>query len=280
MRKISLVAREADGLLKTIQRQYPLLPAPAVRDALKKRDIKVNGERVGSNVRLMAGDEVVLYTPAEETEIPVVYEDNDCLVVNKPAGLNSDDNSRSGFSLIAWARQRGISGETPELVHRLDNQTSGLMIVAKHGEAALKLKGMLKNHKVIKRYTCLVRGCPQSLSSKKTAWLVKDAENARVAVYSHEVTDGKPIVTEYIVLEEGPVSRLQVTLHTGRTHQIRAHLAFLGHPVLGDEVYGDRETNRRCHARQLKLCATSLGFGPDCPLAGLQNRVFQIEAPF
>lgn len=280
MRKISLVVHGTESLLRAIDRECPLLPAGAVNDALKRRDIKVNGERVSANIKVRDGDTITLYTSAGNQEIPIIYEDADCMIVNKPAGVNSDENSRSGFSLISWARQREQGQDQAELVHRLDNRTSGLMLIAKRHEAAVLLKGMMKDQTIAKQYVCLVRGCPEPPEARMAAWLKKDAKNARVSVFPMEVKDGKPIVTEYRVLEPGRFSRLQVTLHTGRTHQIRAHLAFLGYPVLGDDVYGDREANRLYRARQLKLCANGLGFGANCPVEGLRNRVFRIEAPF
>jgi 23S rRNA-/tRNA-specific pseudouridylate synthase len=112
------------------------------------------------------------------------------------------------------------------------------------------------------------------------AWLVKDARRAKVRVTDRPEPDARPIVTGYEVLESGPVSRLRVHLVTGRTHQIRAHLAALGHPLLGDDLYGDREFNRRDKARSLKLCAVSLTLDTGGRLPALDGRTFTIEPPF
>lgn len=280
MRKYTFVASEPGPLRAALRRELPLLPPSAVRDALKRRDVLVNGARTSGNPALRRGDGVVVYTPAEPQEIPVLYEDNDCLVLIKPAGLNADDNHRSACSLLAWARQRAGAGETPRLVHRLDNATSGLMVLAKNAQSEAALLTAFRKRQVDKRYVCMVLGAPEPAAQVCRAWLIKDAAAARVTVYPQEVPGSREIVTEYRTLQAGAVSRLLVTLHTGRTHQIRAHLAFLGHPVLGDEVYGKREASREHHARGLKLCATQLAFKDDCAQTSLAGRRFEVDAPF
>ena len=112
------------------------------------------------------------------------------------------------------------------------------------------------------------------------AWLVKDAAAARVTIFDHEVPESKPIATAYETLESGPVSRVRVELITGRTHQIRAHMASLGHPLLGDDVYGDRAFNRVQKARRLMLCATRLTLHTDGKLPALEGKTFAIPCPF
>ena len=112
------------------------------------------------------------------------------------------------------------------------------------------------------------------------AWLIKDARKARVRITDHPEPDAKPIVTGYETLESGSVSRLRVHLMTGRTHQIRAHLAALGHPILGDDLYGDRDFNRREKARSLKLCAVSLKFDTKGRLPQLDGKEFSVIPPF
>ena len=111
-----------------------------------------------------------------------------------------------------------------------------------------------------KEYTCLVLGTPEREHAVLEHFLIKDAKHAKVRVTSKELDGAKRIVTEYSVLESGECSRLAIRLHTGRTHQIRAHMAFIGHPLLGDDQYGDREANRHFKVRKLMLCSTRLSF--------------------
>ncbi len=110
MRRICVIARQAGSVLGVLGRELPLLPGAALHRALKQRDIRLNGLRVSSNVQVRPGDELAVFTSVQMQEVPVVYEDADCLVVNKPAGLNTDDNASSHASLIAWARTRAQGG--------------------------------------------------------------------------------------------------------------------------------------------------------------------------
>ena len=280
MRKFCIKVKQAGSLHSVIGKELPLLPAIAVRDAMKRRDIRINGERVQSNIQLKPGDDVELFTAYPMNSIPVLFENGDCVIVNKPSGLNTDENESSSYSLITWARERAVTGEVPALVHRLDNQTSGLVMIAKHPQAEQALLLAIQNHSLEKHYICLVKGSPEPQFAVCTAWLRKDAAAARVSISEKELPGSKKIITEYTVVESGPVSRMKVTLHTGRTHQIRAHLAFLNHPVLGDEVYGDRGFNRTYRARSLKLCAFRLAFPMDCPVSSLCGLSFEINPPF
>ena len=131
-----------------------------------------------------------------------------------------------------------------------------------------------------KRYICLVRGMMKPPAATCKAYLLKDAQAARVTILDHPVPGAKSISTAYETLESGPISRLRVHLLTGRTHQIRAHLAALGHPLLGDDVYGDRAFNRLNHARRLMLCAASLTLETGGQLPQLDGRTFTIDCPF
>lgn len=274
-------ANDGAGLLRAIRLAYPALPFSYLRRALQERQIKLNGVRQAQNGPVRAGDAVEFFSAWQPMPVPVVFEDEHLIIFNKPAGLNSDETSRSEASLIALARQQAENPQDIFLCHRLDNQTSGLVMAAKSAQARDAVEQAQKLHQIDKYYECLAKGTPQPVQATLHAYWRKDAAAARVTVFAQPQAGTREIITAYQVLIPGEISRLRIRLHTGRTHQIRAHLAFYGYPVLGDDQYGDRAFNRSQHTRQLMLCATRLVFHTkEGLLAPLDGRVLQIDAPF
>ncbi len=264
-----------------VQKCLPLLPAHVVRSAFENRDVKMDGQRVRPEDAVRPGAEMQLFTPFAAA-LPVVYEDERVVLINKPAGLCVEDEN-AGMTVLSMMRRRAGEAYIPRLCHRLDTQTCGLMILAKDDESQAALDHAFRERTLKKEYTCLVRGEMRPPEKVCRAYLIKNARVGRVRVISHETPGARPIVTAYRTLSrEGELSRLQVDLLTGRTHQIRAHLAYLSHPILGDDVYGDRAFNRRLKSvGRLKLCASSLTLRfQDGPLAGLDGRCFEIQPPF
>ncbi len=268
-----------------VRRFLPELPAHVVREAFARRDVKVDGARVKPDARLRVGQEVTLYCP--EPLLPpldVVYEDADVLLVNKRPGISVERDAHGGACLVdvaaRYLRKADPNAGAPIPCHRLDNQTGGLLLLAKHEAAADILFRVFRERTLDKRYLCLVRGQMKPSAATCRAYLLKDARSARVTVTDRPVPGGKPIITAYETLESGPVSRLRVHLITGRTHQIRAHLAALGHPLLGDDVYGDWAFNRAQGARRLMLCAAELTLDTQGALPQLDGRVFTVPCPF
>lgn len=273
-------------LYPLIRRMLPGVPDHAVRQAFDKRDVKQNGQRVSRDAELIPGAEVKLYTAYEDVlpALPIVYLDEHIMVVHKPAGVSCQTDGKGGCTVAELAhqalKQKQPDAACPVVCHRLDNQTEGLLVLARTEEARLAMEEGFYHHRIHKRYTCIVKGTPQPRERTLRAWLRKDAAKARVQVLTHEAPGALPIITEYRVAEAGECARLVVTLHTGRTHQIRAQMAAIGHPLLGDDQYGDRAFNKQYKTRRLMLCATELRFAMEGRWAYLNELKLTVKPSF
>lgn len=269
-----------------IRRFLPELPPHIVRESFSRRDVKVDGKRVKPDVRVSAGQKVAVFCmEVNAAAVEIVYEDDDVLLVNKRAGISVEPDAKGGASLVElthrYLLQTDSNAQPPRPCHRLDNQTCGLCLLAKNEHAEEILTRAFRDRTMDKRYICLVRGVPKPPSATCKAFLLKDAKAARVTVIDHQAPGSRPIITAYETLEQGQISRLEVHLITGRTHQIRAHMAALGHPLLGDDVYGDRAFNRLQKVQgKLCLCAASLTLETGGELPQLDGRTFRIKCPF
>ena len=273
-------------LFPLVRRMLPELPDHVIREAFEKRDVKMNGARVGKDEAACPGAVLQLYTRHEaETKPPeILFEDTNLLIIRKRAGISCEADAKGGKTVTEWVgealRKQEPTATDPLLCHRLDNQTDGLLLLAKQERTQAALEAVFQNRQVHKVYACLVKGTPVERHGWLKAYLTKDAEQSRVRVSSHPGPGAREILTEYEVMEPGAVSRLRVTLHTGRTHQIRAHLASIGHPLLGDDTYGDRAFNKAQKAKRLMLCATELWFSADGELSYMKGKHFSILPTF
>lgn len=235
------------------------------RALLKNGDIRVNGKKVRENVRVFAGDEVSYYTTYAQESAKThetVYEDDQIYIADKYDGVTCEGL----FCSLAPYRP----------VHRLDRNTKGLIVLAKTEEAERELSEAFKERRVEKVYRCLAKNAFKRRKGTLTAYLKKDEKNALVRIYAANNAGCVKIVTGYEVVKGlGDVAEVQVYLHTGKTHQIRAHLAFIGCPVLGDTKYGDRELNEKYNFKRQVLISKRLTFHTQGCLAYLDGKTFE-----
>ncbi len=239
--------------------------------ALRTKKIKVNGKKMEPSYRLMEGDAVRSFVLEIKKSRPVdiLYEDENLLAVNKPAGLLSlDVTGRTEDTMLdrvnSLLAERGEKNAYP--VHRIDFNTSGILLLAKNGSAGEILDRMIKERKIRKSYLCVVKGRPSPDKGRLENQLFKDAKKNRVYVAEHTVKGSKTAITDYrVVASRDGLSLVECHLLTGRTHQIRCQMAHAGHPLLGDDKYGSKEWNREKGERRQLLSSykTTFDFGEE-----------------
>lgn len=228
--------------------------------ALRKHDIRINDVRISSNETIHTGDKIKVFIIDEflysSNDLEIIFEDENILVIDKPAGIEVvGDNSLTS----------NVQKRFPSCMpcHRLDRNTTGLVLFAKNDMALQILFDKFKNHEIDKYYKCIVYGIPKVKHAKLNAYLFKDSNKSQVYISDVLKKGYKEIITEYNVLssnKEENTSVLEVLLHTGRTHQIRAHLSHIGYPIIGDGKYGINEINKRFNKKTQELCAYKLVF--------------------
>lgn len=228
-----------------------------VQKIIKNRSVKINGVRVGVDMNVNAGDVVYAYLPdREKNSIEVVYRDDNILVVNKNSGIEVE-----GPDSLTERINNILTDAVAVPVHRLDRNTMGLVVYALNKTAEKELLDSFKVREIDKTYNCIVVGTPKQHSAKLKAFLFKDAKKSLVYISNTQKQGYVPIETHYQLLKTmGELSLLEVKLITGKTHQIRAHLAHLKMPILGDGKYGYNKVNRRYRVKTQLLCCTKITF--------------------
>lgn len=283
-------------------------PTSLLYKSFRNKRIKVNGKRAEPDTRLSAGDLIELYIndeffpvgkPAAKTANPprrqppvtVVYEDENFAVLYKPAHLLCHSDRTGDANLVdAFASYLEAKGEydphaekrfAPALCNRLDRGTEGLVLAAKSYAALRDLNAIIRDDMMKKEYLTITVGAPPQ--GRFVAWLQHSEKNNKVRIHARESEGYKQIITEVTVIRQaGPFALCRIGLITGRTHQIRAHLAYLGHPVLGDIKYGNHKMNERTGLKTQALCAQRLTFGripEENTLQYLSGRVIKLNDP-
>lgn len=271
---------------KFMKKAFPLLPDSILYKAIRTKDIKINGKRTDAAYKLCEGDNLYIYihdkfltVPKEDnaylyakSEIDVVYEDENIILVNKPAGLvvHNDDNG-STDTLIARIQaylynKKEFDPEkemsfSPALCNRIDRNTSGIVIAAKNAEALRVMNEKIRDRTIEKKYLLIVHGRLAQKSGTLKNYLRKVSSENRVYVDKEKNANNLTAITKYKVLDEtGDLSLIEAEIVTGRTHQIRAQFAHIGHSLLGDTKYGTAKMNAKYNAKHQALTAYKLTF--------------------
>lgn len=309
MKSFEIKQNDANQRLdKYIRKSLPNLPQALMYKYIRIKRIKVNGKRAEISTMLRLGDKVDMYINDEFFEKPetrydftgasksldILYEDENIMLLNKKAGLLCHPDDREYVDTLITRIKRYLydNGEynpddessfTPALVNRIDRNTGGIVIAAKNAESLRILNAQMKKRNLKKIYLCVVHGIPEKESGLLEGYLIKDEKKNQVRVMKRNCEGAKEIRTEYKVLQKdfrNDLSLVEVNLLTGRTHQIRAHFASIGHPLLGDGKYGTNKLNKEFGYKKQFLYSYKLVFALDNEagiLEYLTGRGFEVK---
>ena len=267
-------------LERYLRRAWPMLPGHRLRDLLKKRDVKREGARLGAKDTVRGGDCLTIFLP-EALLCPGpewLARDEGLGALLKPQGLPVEaDREGVGADTLLTRLWREAPGA--QLLHRLDAAAGGLVLAALNEETLAQGLDTFRLHALRKGYRALAKGGFDRGEGALKAWLVKDARHSRVRVLHGPAAGARDIETRYRVLwDDGKTAGLELEPVTGRTHQLRAHMADFGHPLLGDDHYGDRAFNA-ARPGPLRLWCSWMTIGRDAPLARWRGQTFRAPDP-
>ncbi len=308
MKKIITITKNDAGqrVDKFLSKSFSNLPSSVMHKAIRKKDIKINKKRCDGATKLLEGDELYLFlhddflqTKPKEYDflkapktLDIVYEDENLMLLNKKPGLivHPDENYHFDSLISRIHHYLFKKGEynpddslsfAPALINRIDRNTGGIVMAAKNAKTLRIMNYKLKHREINKYYLCIVCGRPQKNEEYLEDYLQKNEKQNRVYITKKQVPNSKIIKTKYSVIKKGDkFSLLEVDLLTGRTHQIRAHMASIGHALAGDGKYGTNTVNKKINFPYQALYSYKLKFEFESDaedLNYLNHKEFQVD---
>ena len=310
MRTLTIEKNDAGQRLdKFLSKKFKTMPSSLMYKYIRTKYIKLNGKKTTPEVFLSEGDILTFYIKDEFFEekksyeflkasknLDILFEDENIILIDKKIGVIVHQDARFdtdtlNLRVLRYLYEKGEfnpddkSSFTPALCNRIDRNTGGIVIAAKTAEALRVINQKIRDRELEKYYLCAVKGKPKKTHDVLKDYIIKDESTNTVRVLKEPKESAKEIVTEYTVLDsKDGISLCEVLLHTGRTHQIRAHMASIGHPLLGDEKYGDKALNHRYGLKRQQLYSYKIRFVFTTDAGGLaylDGKEYEVnEVPF
>ena len=265
-----------------LSEKYPMIRPGVLNKFLRQNKVKVNGSKTTANARLNDGDIISLYINDEylvqptkdnaylfaSSQVEIIYEDDNIFVVNKPSGISVISDDWQEFDTLTnrikhYYHKNNLGCNIPQLCHRIDTGTSGIVVLAKNDETLEFMFDMFRDKQLKKKYICVAKNNPKIKDGVYKAYLTKNSQRGFVTVSDKPLNNASQNIETGVKTLDAfdDYKLLDINLYTGRTHQIRAHLSYMNMPLLGDSKYGDNNLNRKLKLKYQLLCSYYLKFG-------------------